>query len=110
LPSPTAWIEVVPQVPGGAPVSGSNIRVGAGALAVFASRTGSTYTTKAQLSGSAVRRLVIGHTLPRGSKARRVTLDGRVVHGYGKTTTNRGVEITVPTTASGQHTLTVTTA
>jgi len=53
---------------------------------------------------------VIGHTLPRGSKAQTVTLDGRVVHGYGKTTTNRGVEITVPTTATGQHTLTVTTA
>ena len=104
-------VEVVPQVPPGAPsVSGSNIRLGTGALAVFASHSGSTYTTKAQLTGSSVRSLVIGHTLPRGSKVRTVTLDGQVVHGYGKTTTNRGVEITVPTTASGQHTLTVTTA
>ena len=43
----------------GAPsVSGANIRLGAGALAVFASRSGSTYTTKAQLTGSPVRRLV----------------------------------------------------
>ena len=40
----------------------------------------------------------------------RVTLDGNVVHGYGKETTNRGVEITVPTGASGQHTLVVTAA
>jgi hypothetical protein len=90
-------------------VAGSTIRLGAGALAVFASRSATTYTTKAQLTGSAVRGLVIGHTLPRGSRARRVTLDGRAVHGYGKRTTNRGVEITVPTTATGQHTLTVTT-
>ena len=65
-------------------MAGSNIRLGAGALTVFASRSGTTYTTKAQLTGSSVRRLVIGHTLPRGSKARTVTLDGRAVHGYGK--------------------------
>ena len=104
-------VEVVPQVPAGAPsVAGSNIRLGSGALAVFASHSGSTYTTKARLTGSSVRTLVVGHTLPRGSRARTVTLDGRVVHGYGRTTTNRGVEITVPTTTDGQHTLTVTTA
>ena len=104
-------VEVVPQVPPGAPnVSGSNIRLGSGALAAFASHSGSTYTTKAQLTGSSVRTLVVGHTLPRGSKVQRVTLDGNVVHGYGKETTNRGVEITVPTGASGQHTLVVTAA
>ncbi len=104
-------VEVVPQVPDGAPsVAGSNIRIGSGALAVFASHTGSTYTTQAQMTGSSVRTLVIGHTLARGSKPGAVTLDGRVVDDYGKTTTNRGVEITVPTSASGQHTLTVTAA
>ena len=103
-------LEVVPQVPGSQPVSGSNIRVGSGALAVFAAHSGSAYTTKAEVTGSPVRTLVIGHTLPRGTAPGSVTLDGQAISDYGTTTTNRGVEITVPTTAGGQHTLTVTTA
>ncbi len=104
-------LEVVPQVPGGQPsVAGSNIRVGSGAAAVFASRTGSTYTTKVRLTGAPVRTLLIGHTLPRGARPRRVTLDGRRVRHPRRTTTNRGVEVTVPAAAAGPHTLVISTA
>ncbi|MGZ4276095.1 MAG: glycogen debranching protein [Solirubrobacteraceae bacterium] len=104
-------LDVVPQVPGGQPsVSGSNIRVGKGAATVFAAHSGSSYTTKVQLSGSPVRTLVIGHTLPHGSRPASVTLDGAPVRGYRTRTTNRGVEVTVPASASGQHTLVVTAA
>ena len=52
-------------------------------------------------------RLLIGHTLPSGSTVSRVVLDGRVVDDYSVRTTNRGVEVTVPT-KEGQHLLVVT--
>ncbi|MGZ6643216.1 MAG: glycogen debranching protein [Solirubrobacteraceae bacterium] len=104
-------LDVVPQVPGGQPsVSGSNIRVGKGAATVFAAHSGSSYTTKVQLSGSPVRTLVIRHTLPHGSRPASVTLDGAPMRGCRTRTTNRGVEVTVPASASGQHTLVVTAA
>jgi hypothetical protein len=53
--------------------------------------------------------VTLGHTLPRGSRPTTVRLDGRVVHHYRTSTTNRGVEVTVPT-GPGHHTLEVTAA
>jgi len=70
---------------------------------------GSQYTTKMQVHGLQLRSLVIGHTLPRGSKPGKVLLDGSTAHDVSVQTTNRGVEVTVPVQGSGPHTLTVTT-
>ena len=50
--------------------------------------------------------VVIGHTLPRGATVAAVTLDGTPA-AFTARTTNRGVEVTVPTTP-GAHTLVVT--
>ena len=65
-------LQVVPQVPSGQPsVAGSNIRLGRGSVGVFASHSSAGYTTKVDATRTPVRELVIGHTLPHGSKARR---------------------------------------
>jgi hypothetical protein len=104
-------LHVVPQVPPGQPsVAGSNIRLGSGSLDVFASHSKSEYTTRMQLHGLKLSSVLIGHTLPRGSKPGKVLLDGSTAHGVSVQTTNRGVEVTVPVQGSGPHTLTVTTA
>ena len=64
-------VEVVPQVPPGAPnVSGSNIRLGPARWRVrLAQRLDLHHQGTA--TGCSVRTLVIGHTLPRGSKVQR---------------------------------------
>lgn len=81
-------LQVVPQVPAGQPsVAGSN---------VDATRT-------------LVHELVIGHTLPRGSRPTEVRLDGRRVRHYDARVTNRGLELTVSVRSQAQHTLTITT-
>ena len=51
--------------------------------------------------------VIIGHTLPAGARPTAVALDGRPVHNYQVLQTNRGTEVTMPTTA-GHHTLTIT--
>jgi hypothetical protein len=99
----------VPQVPPDQPsVAGSNIRLGDGSVDVFASRAGSTYTTKVDATRAPVRKLVIGHTLPRGSRPASVRLDGQVVTDYDARETNRGLEVTVHARPGELHTLTVT--
>ena len=100
-------LEVTPQVPAGQPrVAGSNIRLADGALDVAASRTGTTYRTEVS-ARVALSRLVIGHTLPRGTRVTSVRLDGSRV-GYRIRTTNRGREVLVRAPASGHHELVVT--
>ena len=54
--------------------------------------------------------LVIGHTLPRGSRPATVRLDGHRVKHYKARVTNRGLELTVRARPWSQHTLTITTA
>ena len=99
-------LAVVPQLPSASPVAGSNIRLGSGALKlVRASREGGTYRTKVETGSAPVKRLLIGHTLPRGSKVARVVLDGRGAR-FAQRRTNRGEEITVRT-GRGSHTLDV---
>jgi hypothetical protein len=103
-------LQVVPQVPPGQPsVAGSNIRLGRGSVGVFASHSGSGYTTKVDATRTPVHELVIGHTLPRGSKPTDVRLDGRRVKHYHARETNRGLELTVAAKSGAQHTLTIAT-
>jgi hypothetical protein len=102
-------LSVVPQVPPGqTTVQGSNIRLGNGSADVRATHSGSTYTTQLSVTPNLNVSVVIGHTLPRGTTPTTVLLDGQAVHDYQVTTTNRGTEVTVPT-STGQHTLTVMT-
>jgi hypothetical protein len=104
-------LQVVPQVPPDQPsVTGSNIRLGRGSVGVFASHSGARYTTKVDATRTRVHELVIGHTLPRGSRPVEVRLDGRRVRRYGARVTNRGLELTVRARPWAQHTLTITTA
>ena len=101
-------LEVVPQLPPDqTPIAGEAIRLGAGAADVSAGRAGADYSTTVK-AGAPVRRLIIGHTLPRGSTVASVQLDGEPV-AFETRLTNRGLEVTVPTTP-GEHTLVVTAA
>jgi hypothetical protein len=103
-------LEVIPQVPQGQPsVEGSNIRLGGGSVGVFASHSGSTYTTKVDAADTPVSTLVVGHTLPAGATVKSVELDGSKVNHPDTRVTNRGLEVTVPAKAREQHTLTITT-
>jgi hypothetical protein len=102
-------LDVVPQVPPDQPsAAGSNIRLGGGSLDAFASRSGSTYTTKIDASSVPVRRVRIGYALPRGSNPVAVTLDGQPVSEYDTRATNRGLELSV-VTDPGVHTLEIVT-
>jgi hypothetical protein len=99
-------LEVVPQVPAGQRhVAGADIRLGDGAVDVAARRSGGRFVT-AMRARADLRRLVIGHTLPRRSRIGRVRLDGKRVD-YSVRTTNRGVEVLVRAPAGGHHRLVV---
>jgi hypothetical protein len=99
-------LEVVPQLPTASPIAGREIRLGDGALDdVRASRDGRRYRTDVDTGDVDLQRLVIGHTLPRGSRVRSVWLDGRRVR-WDERTTNRGLEVTVET-RRGDRTLVV---
>jgi hypothetical protein len=110
---PDGELDVVPQVPPGQPsVAGSDIHLGTGSADVLAARAGRRYTTTVALHRLSLRRLLLGVTLPLGSRVRAVTLDGRrVAHGSVQVT-NRGLELTVPVAHGGRdgapHTLVVT--
>jgi hypothetical protein len=95
-------VEVVPQLPSSAPIAGRDIRLGKSSIDVAASRTGKRYRTEVDAH---VKHLRIGHTLPRGSEVRSVTLDGRRVHWRARTT-NRGLEVTAQA-GRGDHVLVV---
>jgi hypothetical protein len=104
-------LQVVPQVPAGQPsVEGSNIRLGRGAVDVFASHAGARYVTKLDATRAPARRLLLGHTLPRGAHVARVTLDGEHTDHYDARVTNRGLEVAVWAKPGRKHTLSVTTA
>jgi hypothetical protein len=103
-------LEVVPQVPQGqTTVQGRDIRLGGGSADVRATHVGDAYRTRIDVGKRVgADQVIIGHTLPAGVGPAAVALDGRVVHHYRVRVTNRGTEVTVPTTA-GRHTLTITT-
>jgi hypothetical protein len=100
-------LEILPQVPSDAPIAGERIRLGNGALdLVQARRAGRRYFTTIDVGTAPVERLLLGHTLPRGSRVEKVLLDGRRV-GYKKQLTNRGLEVWARAPASGRHELVV---
>jgi hypothetical protein len=103
-------VAFVPQVPPGQPsVAGRDIRLGGGSADVTASRNGSEYRTEIDVTpGTGAQTVIIGATLPGGTRPTAVELDGQAVTHFSVRRTNRGTEVTVPATA-GQHTLTVTT-
>jgi hypothetical protein len=103
------FLEVVPQVPDGqTTVQGRDIRLGDGSADVEATHDGDSYRTVIDVSRTVgADEVVIGHTLPRGTRPAAVVLDGKSIHNYKVRETNRGTEVTVSTT-SGHHTLTIT--
>jgi hypothetical protein len=101
-------VAFVPQVPQGqTTVSGKAIQLGTGSADVTATHTGTTYSTEITVAGVGTNNVVIGHTLPRGTNPAAVVLDGTPVSNYHVVLTNRGNEVTIPTSA-GHHTLTIT--
>jgi hypothetical protein len=104
------WLEVVPQLVDGAKrASAANVRLGTGAADVHASRTGSSYLTKADASGvPGLQTFWIGHTLPRDATIRSVRLDNRKANDYETRVTNRGLEVRVEADPDDVHTLRVT--
>jgi hypothetical protein len=102
-------VAFVPQVPQGqSSVQGRAIQLGSGSADVLATHSGNTYSTDITTTGVGTNHVVIGHTLPRGTKPAAVVLDGKSVHNYTVVQTNRGNEVTIPTSA-GHHTLTIVT-
>jgi hypothetical protein len=107
---PYGALQVVPQVPQGQhSVAGSNIRLGRGSVDVFASHLGARYVTKLQVHGIHLRSLRIGTTLPSGSTVATLRVDGRPARHVSVRDTNRGVEVSVPVSGNGLHTLILTT-
>jgi hypothetical protein len=102
---------IVPEVPVGQPsVAGSNMRLGAGAVNVFAAHSGRQYTTRVMTTRLHLRTLLIGHTLPAGSRVGSVQLDGKTVRHFTARPTNRGLEVTVAVHRGSFHTLIVRAA
>ena len=84
---------VVPQVPDGqSRVSGDNIRLGKGTIAVAATRSSSRLTTTVRQSSSD--RLTIGALLPAGASVKSVSLDGYPAT-YDVVQTARGKQVRV---------------
>jgi len=106
------WLEVVPSLVAGATeASAENVRLGAGAADVSASRSGSVYTTEVDASGvPGLETLLVGHTLPRGATVAAVKLDGEPVDDWESRVTNRGLEVRVAAEAGEAHTVVVTAA
>jgi hypothetical protein len=108
-------LEVVPQVPPQyseypeeGPLSGENIRLGSGSVDVSASvPSNGTYETLVDPDVS-LRKLTIGHTVPRDAEVVSVTLNGNAAS-YEIRQTNRGKEILVEAATSGEQTLEVKT-
>jgi hypothetical protein len=98
-------LEVTPQVPPGEPrIAGRNIRLGHGSVDVSASAAHGQYTTT--VTPHLHVRLTIGHTLPAGASVKSVRLNGSKAD-YTVRDTNRGREVLVKATGSGEQKLVV---
>jgi hypothetical protein len=98
-------LEVTPQVPPGEPgIAGRNIRLGHGSIDVSASAAHGQYTTT--VTPHLHVRLTIGHTLPAGASVKSVRLNGSKAD-YTVRDTNRGREVLVKATGSGEQKLVV---
>jgi hypothetical protein len=95
-------LEVMPQVPPyQRAIAGRKIRIAKRSVAVVAGHAGKRYYTRVR-SKARLRRLVIGHTLPAGSRIARVELDGRRAR-YSTRNTNRGLEVAVRARTPNRH-------
>ncbi|MGH3090501.1 MAG: glycogen debranching protein [Rubrobacteraceae bacterium] len=101
-------LEVTPQVPPDSPtLSGANILMGDGSLAVSASASEGVYTTT--VTPNLTADLTLGHTLPKDAEVASTTLDGQPIP-YETRDTNRGLEVLVEAGQSaGERTLIITT-
>jgi hypothetical protein len=96
-------------VPPGSPeISGKNIRLGSGSVAVSASADNGTYRTTVDPNVT-LRELVVGHTIPRTAEISSVTLDGKPIDDYNVRKTHRGKEVLVKAPTSGEQRLVVKT-
>ncbi|MEA2363000.1 MAG: hypothetical protein QOD71_2145 [Thermoleophilaceae bacterium] len=103
-------LEVTPQLPPYEQrIAGRAIRLGGGAIDVFAARGDRAYRTVVD-AGAKLSELTLGATLPLEAQVERVLLDGRTVPGR-LHETNRGLEVLarVSGDAGGRHTLVVET-
>jgi hypothetical protein len=103
-------LEVTPQLPPGQKrIAGEDIRLGRGEIDVEAAREGSRHRTEVDVDVH-LSELVLGHTLPRGTRPTSVTLDGRPAN-YRIRRANRGDEVLVevPGREEGRHVLVVRT-
>jgi hypothetical protein len=103
-------LEVVPQVPSDSQeeISGNNIRLGDGSVAVSADVMGDEYTTTVTPDVT-LQELIVGHTVPADKEIVSVTLNRTAVP-YEVRTTNCGKEVLVKAATSGGQKLVVTTA
>jgi len=102
-------LEVIPQLPPQTPaISGDNIRLDGGSVAVSTKAEGNTYTTTVDPAVT-LEELTVGHTVPRDVRVRSVTLNGAPVENYRVRETNRGKEIVVDAPTTGKQTLVVET-
>jgi len=102
-------LEVVPQVPeDSSPVSGENIRLGDGSVAVSAKAEENRYTTTVDPEVT-LQELVVGHTVPRTEEVASVTLNGSPTENYEVRKTNRGKEVLVQADTTGKQRLVVRT-
>ncbi|MEV4703218.1 hypothetical protein [Actinoplanes sp. NPDC049316] len=97
-------LSVVPLIPAGRRIAGSDIRVGSGHLDVRAASRGKVLSVSVDAAVPA--RLTLGTVLPDGATVATVTLDGRPVP-VRRVPTARGDELTT-STGPGRHTLVVT--
>ena len=107
-------LEVTPQLPPQTPdISGDNIKLGNDpindSVAVSAKKEDNTYTTSVT-PDVPLDTLVIGHTVPRNTRIRSVTLNGAPVEDYRVRETNRGKEVVVDAPTTGEQTLVVETS
>jgi hypothetical protein len=99
-------LEVTPQVPPGSPgIGGKDIRLGSGSIDVSASASKGTFTTI--VTPHLHTDLTIGHTLPAGATVQSVKLNGSDAS-YTVRDTNRGREVLVQASGSGQQKLVIT--
>ena len=105
-------LEVVPQLPPAQRrMVGGSIRLGGGAADVIVTRRNRVHRTVVRAKVR-LRRLTLGHTVGRGARIERVTLDGRRVRRPILRLTHRGLEVLarVRGDKGGRHTLVVRTA
>jgi len=99
-------LEIVPQLPPQTPdISGENIRLGNGSVAVSAKAEDNTYITTVEPDVT-LESLTIGHTVPRDAEISSVELEGNDVD-YRVRNTNRGKEVLVNASETGTQDLVV---